>query len=154
MIQPKPQSFSLRIIKLINTVNRTEDNMLPCLTPQVAWKKLESCNEVVLLTRYRLWYFGVTYPLPPIKFARGTGKDNTQVPEIGNIGRDVILASWIKVVICSRHWRLHALVIFSVTINQFVVYRYDTIRYDTRCYFNVRSKADISQLSLPHGTDN
>ena len=31
---------------------------------------------------------------------------------------------------------------------------YDTIRYDTRCYFNVRSKADISRLNLPHGTDN
>ena len=30
----------------------------------------------------------------------------------------------------------------------------DTIRYDTRCYFNVRSKADISQLNLPHGNDN
>ena len=29
-----------------------------------------------------------------------------------------------------------------------------TIRYDTRCYFNVRSKADISQLNLPHETDN
>jgi len=29
----------------------------------------------------------------------------------------------------------------------------DTIRYDTRCYFNVRSKADISQLNLPHGLD-
>jgi len=29
------------------------------------------------------------------------------------------------------------------------------IRYDTRCYFNVRSKADIvSQLNLPHGTNN
>ena len=28
---------------------------------------------------------------------------------------------------------------------------YDAIRYDTRCYFNVRSKADISQLNLPHG---
>ena len=28
------------------------------------------------------------------------------------------------------------------------------LRYDTRCYFNVRSKADMSQLSLPHGTDN
>jgi len=27
-------------------------------------------------------------------------------------------------------------------------------RYDTRCYFNMRSKADISQLNLPHGTDN
>ena len=29
-----------------------------------------------------------------------------------------------------------------------------TIRYDTRCYFNVRSKANMSQLNLPHGTDN
>ena len=29
-----------------------------------------------------------------------------------------------------------------------------TIRYDTRCYFNVRWKADISQLNLPHGNDN
>ena len=28
------------------------------------------------------------------------------------------------------------------------------IRYDTRCYFNVRSKADMSQLNLPHGIDN
>ena len=29
--------------------------------------------------------------------------------------------------------------------------RYDTIRCDTiRSYFNVRSKADISQLNLPH----
>ena len=25
-------------------------------------------------------------------------------------------------------------------------------RYDTRCYFNVRSKADASQLNLPHET--
>jgi len=25
-----------------------------------------------------------------------------------------------------------------------------TIRYDTRCYFNVRSKADMSRLNLPH----
>jgi len=29
-----------------------------------------------------------------------------------------------------------------------------TMRYDTSCYFNVRSKADVSQLNLPHGTDN
>ena len=28
------------------------------------------------------------------------------------------------------------------------------VRYDTRCYLNVRSKADMSQLNLPHGTDN
>ena len=29
-----------------------------------------------------------------------------------------------------------------------------TARYDTRCYFNVRSKADMSQLNLPHGTND
>jgi len=29
----------------------------------------------------------------------------------------------------------------------------NTIRYDTRCYFNVRSKADISQLNILHGTN-
>jgi len=29
-----------------------------------------------------------------------------------------------------------------------------TIRYDTICYFTVRSKANMSQLNLPHGTDN
>ena len=28
------------------------------------------------------------------------------------------------------------------------------LRYDTRCYFYVRSKADMRQLNLPHGTDN
>jgi len=28
------------------------------------------------------------------------------------------------------------------------------LRYDTRCYFNVRSKANMSQLNLPHGTNN
>jgi len=27
-------------------------------------------------------------------------------------------------------------------------------RYDTRCYFNVHSKADMSQLNLMHGNDN
>ena len=31
---------------------------------------------------------------------------------------------------------------------------YDTIRYHTRCCFYVRSKADTSQLNLPHGTDS
>ena len=31
---------------------------------------------------------------------------------------------------------------------------YPCIRYDTRCYFNVRSRADMSQLNLPHVTNN
>ena len=29
-----------------------------------------------------------------------------------------------------------------------------TIRYDTRCYFNVRVKADTSQLNLQHGNED
>jgi len=37
------------------------------------------------------------------------------------------------------------------SVNLLVKY---TIRYDTRCYFNVRSKADISRLNLPYGNDN
>jgi len=28
------------------------------------------------------------------------------------------------------------------------------LTFDTRCYFNVHSKADISQINLPHGNDN
>ena len=31
---------------------------------------------------------------------------------------------------------------------------YDTIRYNTRCYFDVQSKADVGQLNLQHGTNN
>ena len=44
-------------------------------------------------------------------------------------------------------------------LDLYVCNKYNNIRfchfsYNTRCYFNVRSKADISQLNLPHGTDN
>ena len=35
-----------------------------------------------------------------------------------------------------------------------VVLDSDTVRYDTRCYFNVQSKADMSHLNLPHRTNN
>jgi len=43
----------------------------------------------------------------------------------------------------------------KILLDLIAVYRtLRTIRYDTRCYFNVRSKADISQLNLPHGNDN
>jgi len=42
----------------------------------------------------------------------------------------------------------------SRTVGLRAVAAWNTIRYDTRCYFNVRSKADISQLNLPHRTDN
>jgi len=32
--------------------------------------------------------------------------------------------------------------------------RSNWLRHDTTCYFNVQSKADISQLNLPHRTNN
>ena len=35
-----------------------------------------------------------------------------------------------------------------------VILSFFAIRYDTRCYFNVRSKADMSQLNLPYGSKN
>ena len=47
--------------------------------------------------------------------------------------------------------RLQRIIIRLLTAPFEAWYDYDTIRYDTRCYFNVRSKADISQLNLPHG---
>jgi len=37
------------------------------------------------------------------------------------------------------------------TIKHILFLENRTIRYDTRCYSNVRSKADTSQLNLPHG---
>ena len=48
-------------------------------------------------------------------------------------------------------------VIFVFVVRLIAVCHFDdpshTIRYDTRGYFNVRSKADMSQLNLPHGND-
>jgi len=32
-------------------------------------------------------------------------------------------------------------------------FKFCKVVHDTRCYFNVRSKADISQLNLPHGAE-
>ena len=40
---------------------------------------------------------------------------------------------------------LHKLVVILASV---------TIRYDTRCYFKVRSKAGMSQLSLSHALSN
>ena len=39
---------------------------------------------------------------------------------------------------------------YSVLVAAIKLCSWSTIRYDTRCYFNVRSKADMSQLNLPH----
>ena len=52
-------------------------------------------------------------------------------------------------------WRYTNLFIYLFIILARDVGQTDTqtdVRFDTRCYFNVRSVADVSQLNLPHGT--
>ena len=64
------------------------------------------------------------------------------------------LSVWSEVLTCMcPSWcHCHSLSLASVKSRLVLPFWYRlTIRYDTRCYFNVRSKADISQLNLPHG---
>ena len=49
-----------------------------------------------------------------------------------------------------RYVRGHTDTRTTITILRFTI----GADYDTRCYFNVRSKANMSQLNLAHGTDN
>ena len=71
--------------------------------------------------------------------------------------------NYVTVTLCIRHRATSRGANFTAEdhINEYerrrIGERYDTIRYDTRCHFNVRSKANISQLNLPHRkqkTDN
>ena len=70
-----------------------------------------------------------------------TSATPTAVPNLVQIRPRGLLGKWVK-------------------YNEIFIYLFipffmnDTIRYDTRCYFNVRSKANMRQLNLPHGTDN
>ena len=48
-----------------------------------------------------------------------------------------------------RHWLLT--VVDAVNMMNRFLSNCAVLRYDARCYFNVRSKADMSQLNLPHG---
>ena len=61
---------------------------------------------------------------------------------------------WINSTVFLAGLSLNVCVLPPYERNHYTSVLYDTIRYDTRCYFNLRSKADISQLNLPHGTDN
>jgi len=54
--------------------------------------------------------------------------------------------------VCAMHC-IDPLSVFFLFVNRPVVEGL-CLRYDTRCYFNVRSKADISRLNLPHKNDN
>jgi len=55
----------------------------------------------------------------------------------------------------ARFWQQSFHGIVTSTSEVARVYRtHFTIRYDTRCCFNVRSKSDTSQLNLQHGNDN
>jgi len=60
------------------------------------------------------------------------------------------LACCVRETACLPSSNATAKVVLSKRLNDVT----STIRYDTRCYFNVRPKADMSQLNLPHGNDN
>ena len=67
---------------------------------------------------------------------------------------DIGATLYVTMVTCHHHFFKVEFAIFQAILS-FTILQYQfVIRYDTRCYFNVRSKADISQLNLPHGTDN
>ena len=57
--------------------------------------------------------------------------------------------AWSSLPACTWHCSLHYL-----SPGNSLVSSCCTIRYDTRCYINVHSKANMSQLNLPHGADN
>jgi len=60
----------------------------------------------------------------------------------------------IRVKVRTERSQLHPLHSDKTVLSRRFATRHDTTRYDTRCCFNVRPKADVSQLNLPHGTDN
>jgi len=51
-------------------------------------------------------------------------------------------------------WKIIKRNILALNNRQSGVGHGHTIRYYTRCNFNVQSKADMSQLNLPHETNN
>ena len=60
----------------------------------------------------------------------------------------------VRPIIVARHAAAAGFYYYCVASSASCVGHEDTIRYDTRCYINVRSKANMSQLNLPHGNDN
>jgi len=54
----------------------------------------------------------------------------------------------------SYHAPMHLWPYGPAQIHSVHTIRYDTTRYDTRCYVNVQSKADMSRLNLPYATNN
>jgi len=76
---------------------------------------------------------------------------NRYVPETASVGLAALVwrahTEKIYVSVWRRHWEPTE-VDWAETPEVVRV-----LRYDTRCYFNVRSKADISQLNLRYGND-
>ena len=72
-----------------------------------------------------------------------------------DIQREITNYMFVRTNILLRRFSLCSNNVKTVLYKTYCLCMYDAaLRYDTRCYFNVRSKADISQLNLPHGTDN
>jgi len=71
-----------------------------------------------------------------------------------DVRHHAIVVYYIEVLTRNLRTCIHEKIKLNAKVSKLFINQYDTIRYDTRCYFNVRSKADISQLNLPRGTDN
>jgi len=67
---------------------------------------------------------------------------------------------WTESTTRSGWWRSHMAGIYSdcstreIIILEWARSMLEPSAYDTRCYINMRSKAHMSQLNLPHATDN
>ena len=101
------------------------------------------------------------YKLTPTQFSKVYGYNSTTGFQRAGGGPQASLGSLIAAVFqkTTGFSRLGALQAVTYTVKVVVSekwreIRYDTIRYDTRCCFNVRSKVDMSRLNLPHGNDN
>jgi len=110
-------------------------------------------SNAVHINMYRVGAAQTAFSASTLLFGRQEGH-----PACKKLSGGVLawLSVWSEVQTCIwPSWcRCHSLSVASVKSRLVLLFWYDTIRYDTRWYFNVRSKADKSQLNLPHGTDN
>jgi len=88
--------------------------------------------------------------VPPVKLSTvGSRAFAVAAPHIWNtLPTDVVAASSL-----STFRRLLKRFLFKLQYPDIIYWHHPT-GYDTRCYFNVRLKADMSQLNLPHGNNN
>jgi len=105
---------------------------------------------LVALRSLSLKPFSFGYKTPPIRFSQAGGQSahNARPPNL-----ELALTPLLRLIPEPVHTYQCTLSDRSGEVAP-VVQQCIGLRYDTRGYFNVRSKADVSQFNLPHGTEN